>query len=134
MVKVILLLIGTVLCSTLLAEERGTVIIADIRSSKVEYEVEGTWRNLDGAIAALRERASNTGIGPYSDVAIVLANRQLTLEQIQILKSALQAYGFREIRYFSYGSDRNLLRGFSFAQDTIPFTTDRAQLLGQGKQ
>lgn len=129
MVRIIWLVVALLSCPRAIADDRGSVIIADLRSEKVIYETEGKQKDLDGTIVVLRERATRTGIGPYNDVAIVLASEKLSLRQVQDLHATLQAYGFRDIRLFVFGSDKLRLRDFSLGSKGFTFTRDRAELM-----
>jgi hypothetical protein len=79
-------------------------------------------------IDLLRERAQETGVSPYEDVAIVLASDKVSLEDVRVVHAALGAYGFRDIRLFLFGADKERLVGLSLGT-AIPFTKDRAELV-----
>jgi len=123
------LLFGLLLCTQVRADDRGNVVVAELRDGQVMYEVEGKKSDLDGAIAMLRERRNETRISPREDVAIIVASNELSIRQVQQLYSALQAYGFNEVHVFAFDSDRARLQEFGFAMQVIPFTTDRVQLM-----
>ena len=127
--RVLLFLLGLLLPAQVLAAERGNVIVAELRGGRVTYEVEGKRSDLDGAIAALRERRKVSGISPRDDIAIIVASKQLSINQVQALYSTLQAYGIPEIRVFAFDSDRAGLQELRFDMQIIPFTTDLSDLL-----
>jgi len=128
--RVLLLLFGLLLSGLAFAEDRGHVVVAELRGGHVTYGVEGKrTEDLDSAIAILREHRQETGVSPKDDVAIIVASKALSINQVQGLYSTLQAYGFLEIHVFAFDSDRTQLQELGFDMQVIPFTQDRAQLI-----
>ena len=127
---IILLAIGILSFAKLAqGDERGSVIVMELKAGHVIYEADGKSSDLDGLIPVLRTRASKTHVGPYNDVAIILASQQLTVANILGLYSTLQAYGFREIRLFVFTPDKTRLLDLSLGSKVVPFTKDRTELL-----
>ena len=128
MARTIWCLIGLLTAACVSAQEPGSVIVMEIRSGQPTYEIEGKRGDLDELIDLLRARAEETGVSPYEDVAIVLASDKASLEDVRVVHAALGAYGFRDIRLFLFGADKERLVGLSLGI-AIPFTKDRGELM-----
>jgi hypothetical protein len=127
--RIIFIAMALLACAEVVADDRGSVVVVGVQEGKVAYEAEGKKTDLDGLIAALRDRATRTGIGPHDDVAFVIASDSLTVAQIQVLRSALQAYGFLKIRVLVYAPEKVRLWELGFGPKVIPFTKDRTELV-----
>ena len=121
-------LIGLLAIACARADERGSLIVMEGRGGQVTYEIEGKRTDLDGVIRGLRDRAEQTGVDPFDDVAIVLASDELSVRDVRDVHAALHAYGFRAIRVLVFGRDKERLVGFEL-EGGIPFTQDRAELM-----
>lgn len=127
--RLVLLFLGFLLSGQAWTQDRGNVLVAELRGARVVYEVGGRTRALDDAIALLRERRKETGVSPKDDVAIIVASKDLTINQIQALYSTLQAYGFAEIHVFAFDAAKVRMQEFGFSMQVIPFSKERAQLM-----
>src|SRR5262245_25791812 len=127
--KVGLLLLGLLLSTPAVAVDRGHVVVAELHDGRVIYQVEARRVDLEGAVDIIRDREKQTGVLPHDDVAIIVASTELSIRQVQELYSTLQAYGFTKIHIFAFHSDKTRLQGLDFAEQVIPFTTDREELM-----
>jgi hypothetical protein len=125
-----LLLLVTLAARPAEAADVGSVITIERQGSAVIYEVEGKKkRGLDEVIAVLRERAQRTQIRPVDDTAVILTSKALSILEIQNLYSALQAYGFRDIRVLAFDANKERLQELKLAVQVLPFTADRTSLM-----
>lgn len=111
------------------SEDRGVVIVAKLERGRASYEVDGVERDLDGVVDILRIRAKKMNIPPEKDIALVLADKGLNVNEIEALRSALSAYGFLEIRVFLFSSDMRNLQELSFSKNPIRFTKNAIELM-----
>jgi hypothetical protein len=121
-------LIGLLAIAGAHADERGSLIVMEARRGQVTYEIEGKRADLDGVIRGLRERAEQTDVDPYDDVAIVLASDELSIRHVRDVHAALEAYGFRDIRVLVFDREKERLVGLAL-EGGILFTQDRAELM-----
>jgi hypothetical protein len=126
--KTLLCLIGLFATIVAYADERGAVVVVELRRGQVTYETEGRRSDLDGVIDGLRARAHRTGVDPYDDVGMVLVSDEVSLRAVRDIHAALQAYGFRDVRVLVFDSDRERLIDLALGR-AILFTRDRAELM-----
>jgi hypothetical protein len=130
MSKIIYLLIGFFAFTHAGAEERGSVVIAEIQKGRLTYEIDSHRAyGLDALAEELRRRYQRTGIVPQEYIAIILVSSDLTLKSIFELQGLLGKIGFTKTKTLIFHSDKQRLSELSFGNRSFPFTTAPDKLI-----
>lgn len=119
---------AALLVSSVVSAKEALPIHVEIDHGAVLYELSNVRGNIDKLLDTLRRKAvPNQEVLDHS-VAVVLANKNVSIADLQNLRSLLQQYGFLDIRFFTYWDDKKRMSELTFGKNAVPFTGDASEL------